>query len=178
MRPILATCCRPKATLSAARLLLALAWLLPLAAMAQGNGGKDGSPVEWSVNFVPEGPGGQVTLKASIDPGVHIFSPQEAANGGYFHTRLEVDDHNTQGATLASPLAVRAGELESGWDPIMQDTLRYYHHHVEYGLQLKLPKGKATFAATLVYQHCTEDGRCFLERLPLDLRFQDGQLVN
>lgn len=154
--------------------LLFLFFLVSVSTQAQFGNTEIFEPVEWSTSISKKGDIYEVSIKAIIDEGWHLYSQNEVEAGGPIPTEFSFPNADGNFEVLGSTKEPEGKEL---FDPVFEMDIKYFEDEVTFTQDIKFINSPITVEAEVFFMVC-DDERCLAPQSVPFVITLDGSKAN
>ena len=154
--------------------LLFLFFLVSVSTQAQFGNTEIFEPVEWSTSISKKGDTYEVSIKAIIDEGWHLYSQNEVEAGGPIPTEFSFPNADGNFEVLGSTKEPEGKEL---FDPVFEMDIKYFEDEVTFTQDIKFINSPISVEAEVFFMVC-DDERCLAPQSVPFVITLDGSKAN
>ena len=154
--------------------LLFLFFLVSVSTQAQFGNTEIFEPVEWSTSISKKGDIYEVSIKAIIDEGWHLYSQNEVEAGGPIPTEFSFPNADGNFEVLGSTKEPEGKEL---FDPVFEMDIKYFEDEVTFSQDIKFINSPIAVEAEVFFMVC-DDERCLAPQSVPFVITLDGSKAN
>ena len=154
--------------------LLFLFFLVTVSTQAQFGNTEIFEPVEWSTSISKKGDTYEVSIKAIIDEGWHLYSQNEVEAGGPIPTEFSFPNADGNFEVLGSTKEPEGKEL---FDPVFEMDIKYFEDEVTFTQDIKFINSPISVEAEVFFMVC-DDERCLAPQSVPFVITLDGSKAN
>ena len=154
--------------------LLFLFFLVSVSTQAQFGNTEIFEPVEWSTSISKKGDTYEVSIKAIIDEGWHLYSQNEVEAGGPIPTEFSFPNADGNFEVLGSTKEPEGKEL---FDPVFEMDIKYFEDEVTFTQDIKFINSPIAVEAEVFFMVC-DDERCLAPQSVPFVITLDGSKAN
>jgi len=154
--------------------LLFLFFLVTVSTQAQFGNTEIFEPVEWSTSISKKGDTYEVSIKAIIDEGWHLYSQNEVEAGGPIPTEFSFPNADGNFEVLGSTKEPEGKEL---FDPVFEMDIKYFEDEVTFTQDIKFINSPIAVEAEVFFMVC-DDERCLAPQSVPFVITLDGSKAN